>query len=492
MARSQPLASRALLALGLMIGFYLLALAISAALIAVPVFEYRLRGRITLQLALACLGAAGAVLWALVPRRDRFEPPGPALERARYPRFFAMLDEVATATGQAAPAEVYALNEINAFVTQRGGVMGIGSRRVMGVGLPLVQHLTTAELTAVIGHEFGHYDSGDVALGPWIYKTRAAIGRTIAGMQERQWLAKPFEWYGHLFLRLTHAISRQQEFVADAIGARVGGRDAMTSALSRVATLAPAYESYLGQYIGPAVNVGRLPPLLDGFSRFLNADSNRAWLSRVAEHEATFGETSDYDTHPSLKDRLASLASVPAGPTASHAPASPLVPDADRLVQQILEENVRAHTGAAPAPLPWPELGPVVVLPAWRQTVGHFTDWFATSTVEALPSGRDDLLALATPQARELIETAPEDTTLEVIVGFLTAALGVCLADRGWQIDSDPGHASLLRKDGRTLVPHQLATDLSTGACSAAQWRDICERHGLTGVPLVTAAARVS
>lgn len=489
MARSQSLARRALLALGLMIGFYLLALAISAALVAVPVLEYRWRGRVNAQIAFACLGAAGAVLWALVPRRDRFEPPGPRLTRARYPHFFAMLDEVAATTGQAAPAEVYALNEINAFVTQRGGLMGFGSRRVMGVGLPLVQHLSTAELKAVIGHEFGHYDSGDVALGPWIYKTRAAIGRTIAGMEHRQWLAKPFEWYGNLFLRLTHAISRQQEFAADAIGARVGGRAAMASALHRVATLAPAYSSYLGQYVGPAVNVGRLPPLLDGFSRFLNDDDNRAWLSRMAEHEATFGETNTYDTHPSLKDRLASLTTVPAGPAASDAPATPLVPDADRLVQRILADAVRAQTGQTPTPLSWDQLGDVVVLPAWRQNAEQFRGWFATTTVEALPSGGPGLLALRTSVGRAALSEVPDEVVLDLLAGYLTAALGVCLADRGWAIESDPGHPSLLRKGAQVAVPHQLARDLSSGACSPAEWRTTCDALELTGVTLAPAAA---
>lgn len=484
MARSQSLARRALLALGLMIGFYLLALAISAALIAIPVAEYRLRGRITAQIAFACLGAAGAVLWALVPRVDRFVPPGPELERARYPRFFAMLDAVAAATGQAAPAEVYALNDVNAFVSQRGGVLGFGSRRVMGVGLPLVQHLTTAELQAVIGHEFGHYDSGDVALGPWIHRTRAAIGRTIAGMQHRAWLALPFEWYGRLFLRLTYAVSRQQEFVADAIGARVGGRAAMMSALGRVATLAPAYSAYLQQFVAPAVDAGRLPPLLDGFSRFLNDEGNRAWLARVAEHETTFGETADNDTHPSLKDRLAALAAVPEGRSGNDAPAADLVPDADRHVQRILEDAVRAHSGATLTPLAWTDLGTVVVLPGWRQTLAQFEGWFATTTVEAVPCGRDGLRSLATAQAREALAEAADETRRSFLTGYLTAALGVCLADQGWQIQSDPGHPSVLHRDGRSAVPEQLAADLTSDACTGEQWRATCDALGLTGVTL--------
>ena len=41
-----------------------------------------LRGRgliFALLAAAACIGAAGVILWSLLPRFDRFEPPGPEL-----------------------------------------------------------------------------------------------------------------------------------------------------------------------------------------------------------------------------------------------------------------------------------------------------------------------------------------------------------------------------------------------------------------------------
>jgi heat shock protein HtpX len=67
-----------------------------------------------------------------VPRPDRFEPPGPVLAPDRQRRLFGLIGEVATATGQAMPREVYLVPDVNAWVAVRGGVMGFGSRRVMG------------------------------------------------------------------------------------------------------------------------------------------------------------------------------------------------------------------------------------------------------------------------------------------------------------------------------------------------------------------------
>jgi hypothetical protein len=88
----------------------------------------------------------------VLPRVDRFEPPGMELFPQTEPRLFAEIKHVAALTGQRAPAHVYLVPDVNAFVTERGGVMGVGSRRVMGIGLPMFELLSANELRAVIAH----------------------------------------------------------------------------------------------------------------------------------------------------------------------------------------------------------------------------------------------------------------------------------------------------------------------------------------------------
>jgi Zn-dependent protease with chaperone function len=90
------------------------------------------------------------------------------------------------------PAEVYLVPDVNAWVMQRGGLMDFGSRRVMGLGLPLMRILTCSQLRAMLAHEFGHYHGGDTKIGPWIYKTRGAIVRTVNSLGSGSWLQKPF------------------------------------------------------------------------------------------------------------------------------------------------------------------------------------------------------------------------------------------------------------------------------------------------------------
>ncbi|MBV9774345.1 MAG: M48 family metallopeptidase, partial [Gemmatimonadetes bacterium] len=176
------LAGRAALAVALLIGFYVFALAIAAGLLYVPYAEAHYLNHVTGRLALFCVAGAGIILWSILPRPDRFTPPGPRLAPSEHPRLFGLLRSVAAQAGQEMPAEVYVIPDMNAWVAQRGGVMGVGSRRVMGLGLPLLQALTVRQTGAVVAHEFGHFHGGDTALGPWIYKTRAAIGRTLVGL----------------------------------------------------------------------------------------------------------------------------------------------------------------------------------------------------------------------------------------------------------------------------------------------------------------------
>ena len=86
---------------------------------------------------------AGIMLWSLIPRRDRFQAPGPLLEPARHPRLFAEIEHIAKSLGEALPREIYLIGDPNAWVADRGGLMGFGSRRVMGLGLPLLPHSTS-------------------------------------------------------------------------------------------------------------------------------------------------------------------------------------------------------------------------------------------------------------------------------------------------------------------------------------------------------------
>lgn len=187
---------------------------------------------------------AGTMLWSLVPRPDKFEAPGLLLDRAAHPRLFAELEGIADALSEPLPREVYLIGAPNAFVADRGGIMGFGSRRIMGLGLPLLSLLTISQFRAVLAHEFAHYYGGDTRLGPWVYKTKTSIVRIFENIGLVGELARVavlgvmyivvvtlLKWYFIAFLRVINMISRKQEYRADELACLIAGRQNLIEGL---------------------------------------------------------------------------------------------------------------------------------------------------------------------------------------------------------------------------------------------------------------------
>src|ERR1041385_1103346 len=249
-------AARALIAIGLFLGFYALALGLAALLFWLPYAEWKYAGRIHFRLAIgAIICAVGILRGSIFVRSPEFVPPGPEVKESEDPALFALIRTVAGEMRTRMPAHVYLLPDVNAFVTEVGGFMGIGSRRVMGIGLGLLTVDNVSQLKATIAHEFGHYVGGDTRLGGFVYRTRAAIGRVLDTLGE-SWLSKPFQLYAKLFLRVSHGVSRQQELAADRASVAGAGKHAHVTGLEREGRGAVLFDSFLGAEVGPLVSCG--------------------------------------------------------------------------------------------------------------------------------------------------------------------------------------------------------------------------------------------
>ena len=483
MAVSRSLAFRALLAIVLMAGYYAFALAISAALLWVPYAEYEYLSRVDFRIAAVCWGAALTILWALVPRPDHFEPPGPQLTPESDPQLFAMIEDVAAATSQQRPSEVYLLNEVNAWVSQRGGFMGFGSRRVMGVGLPLMTNMTTPELRAVIAHEFGHYCSGDVGIGPLIYKTRAAIARTLVGV-DQTFLQSVFNWYARVFMRLTMAVSRQQEFVADETAARVAGAAPMVSALRKVAMLGPAYVTYLQHEVLPVLRSGFIPPLAEGFERFMASPETDQALQRMAEEYTTGTNTGEFDTHPPMSERVAALELLPpASIPKTTDDIAPVVGDSERKGRELLERGVGSDSMRQFRDIQWKDLGTAVYAEIWKRMTAAHADWFGTTTIDQLPSGKrayEDLGRML----RGKMDISSSEERIGSAVYMMTAGIGAALMRAGWRVETSPGRPLELTNGSARVNPRDVISRLVEDVNAFKEWKETCDALGITGLQL--------
>jgi len=470
MAEFDSMRGRVTVAVLLTIGFYGLAMGIAGGLLSIA-WLFWVNGHHVNRVTAFCVIGAGVILWSIIPRPERFEPPGPALDAASNPRLFKELNDVASRVGERMPHEVYLVPDVNAGVRQRGGFMGGRGRRVMLLGLPLLQVLTVSEMRAVIAHEFGHYHGGDTKLAPWIYKTREAIIRTVRQLSgSSSVLHLPFVWYGQLFLRVTQAISRRQEFAADALAARTVGARSLVSGLRTIFGAALAYDGYWRNEVVPVLNAGFLPPLADGFTQFLREPRIADAVNKATQEEMRAPKIDPYDSHPSLPDRLKALEGLPPGPEpASEPPALSLLDDASG-AEQPLAASLLKPGAPALRPVSWPDVGIEVQVPYWEARVRREARLLAGQTVANIP--------------RLVPASNWDDDSKRTRLVTVGAALAVALVASGWTLESLPGAAPVLHRGAESLEPFGVLEEMVDGKLTDEGWQERTGALGITNLSL--------
>lgn len=497
---SRPsLFGRALLALLLTLGFYGLALGLAIGLLYLVYLEVAVLGRVNVRLTIFAVVGAVVIIWSILPRIDRFVAPGPRMTRQKFPALFKEIERIAKLTGQEMPREVYLVPDVNAFVAERGGFMGFGMRRVMGIGLPLLHLLSVDEFNAVLAHEFGHFYGGDTALGPWVYKTRAAIIRTVVNVgQTNQWLMIPFEAYAKMFLRVTNTVSRQQEFSADHLAARTVGAQASIAGLQKVHKYGYAFSAFFNQEYMPVLNAGYQPPMLEGFNLFLKASKITEAINKAYEEQLTQGKSDPYDTHPALKERIAALESLPAGSTLNDNPASTLIPATegleDRIVHFMVAQAKQNGNLEHPKAIAWDDVVETAFVPQWEKSIQPYKKILDAFT----PLNLFDE-AQNTPRLFEKIATAgrilppdvkvsqvPLDTQAQIVNNVIGAALAYSLKQNGWKIQTAPGEDLVFVKDKKELRPFNFYIHLASQSSTKDQWQTFCDENGINNMRLVS------
>jgi heat shock protein HtpX len=492
MAASGPgngpsLAGRFAAAIALTIAFYILAVAIAAALLAVAILPW-VWGHGNPFVSITGLVLGVTILVSILPRSMPFTPPGVKITHDDQPALVKLIEDEARSCGEAPPDEIYATFEVNA------GVLEVGRRRVMVIGLPLLQLVSERGLRSVLAHEFGHYAGGDTKLGPWIHRTRETVVRTVAELSDdddswtRALVRQPFVWYGKGFLRITNAISRREEFAADACAARRAGRDVHVDTLRRLHAYGPAFEAYWANEVVPLLSVGRRPPVGAGFNAFVHAEQIEQAAGSYLEQELAEGVTDPYDSHPSLAERIAAVEDCPPGEPDDSPPAAALVRD-----PLTLEEAQAAHLfgddAAQMQPVDWEAVGAEVYLRRAQRLVDAHGELLGEATAGDLDQVVDDLGRLAGAlQARE-----PElevEHARDFAAALMADGLLVALHEHGWSVEAPPAEPVVCRRGDDTVPPHAVVFELREGRLSAAAWRERAQALGIEGLALRAASAR--
>jgi Zn-dependent protease with chaperone function len=360
---------RAVRALVLLAGFYLMGVVLLAVMAA---FDWLVVTRLFARVAeFQGVVVAVTVLLAVAILRGMFSflqagrlgpvPDAVAVTPQDQPELWEQVRAAARATGEPAPDELYLVAEVNAAVAERSRLLGLlPGRRRMLLGLPLLAGVTVPRLRAVLAHEFGHYANLDTRLGGVTMRGRQAVLHTVKvfslGTTRLHYvLGSLYVAYARMFLRTSQSMARHQELAADQVAARHAGRDTTAAALRSIPVLGAAHTHYLETYAGMGTSLDALPPVGEihgGFRRLIAARPGERLTALSAGQRAP--RPHRYDSHPPMAERIALIEKLPADDRkdasadepAAQLEARTLPPGADQLRRMSWDDLVMARAVA--------------------------------------------------------------------------------------------------------------------------------------------------
>ena len=492
----------AILAIGMIGLSYVVIVLMAVACMFLPaLLLYNIVNFNTLVLFLGGLVIAGIMLWSLIPRRDHFEAPGLLLEPSVHPVLFTEIQNIAAALKEPLPREVYLIGDANAWVADRGGLLGIGSRRVMALGLPLLAALNVSQFRAILAHEFAHYYGGDTGLGPWLHRTQMAMIRTFQGIGSVGELQLPgvvailytvvfgiLKGYWLVFLRAINFVSRRQEFRADELACIVAGPGALTSGLRSVHASTLAWPAYWRNELAPMLGSGCLPSITGGFSQFLAAPSIAKEVEAGLQKEMEEGKTQPYDSHPPLRNRIEEAGRLQiASPPDDVRPAQCLLGDVGLAEQHFLEAMNPDLPKNGFRRVSWEESGPKFLIPSWSEAVTEYAQFLKGMTTANLANSLNRIPDIAAEMRSPKGMLLTPQQKIPYARHLVGTAFALALVHHGWKLHSSPGEF-YLEKDGKQVGPFEVLQKLFNGTTPADAWIDVCREYGIEDLELVPSA----
>jgi Zn-dependent protease with chaperone function/phage FluMu protein Com len=301
---------------------------------------FQFPGRIAGMLLLvhsAVLFAAGftvvSLLFALVVRRSQ-RKIGEKIKVSDAPLLHSFVEKIAETLHAPVPVEIRLVAFANASASVQGGLSGLLRRRlVLTIGGPLIAGMTTQQLAGVIAHELGHFSQrGGMLMGAFIgsfvrwcidaFERQSTFSENLADAQSIDggleivfisivrmlqsvgaWATQGLAYAGIL---VTMWVFRRQEYDADQYEIALVGSDTFRSSCRRL------IELNLGQHV-------LMERGLEYLATVLNSPDGTEELSAEIVAAADVIHTEDkpavdkllqqptgwFDSHPSLRDRIA-------------------------------------------------------------------------------------------------------------------------------------------------------------------------------------------
>lgn len=254
----------------------------------------------------------------------RWPPPsGRTLTRADAPVLFDLIDKMRTKLAGPPIHHVVVDDRYNASIVQRPrwGLVG-PSVNYLVLGLPFMVSMSTSEMMAVIGHEYGHLCGADGRASGWIYRQREIFEQVFKRIDEDEdntiWhkvMSRAMHAFAPYFYAYTFVLGRQMEYLADRAGAGVTSAQAAASGLIRSELLGDWLHRDFWPTLYRQANTRERPTILPYQAMAIAVRmSHDEWATPSRLRSAWRRESSVDDTHPCLRERVEALGQQPALP----------------------------------------------------------------------------------------------------------------------------------------------------------------------------------
>lgn len=431
--------------------------------------------------ALAVVAVVGALLAHTVVRVLRTRPAVPegvVLPRTSEPALWAVVDAAARAAGTRPPDEVRLVTGASTRLVEDACLAAREpGTRVLGIGVPVLQVLSHAELSFVLAHELGHLSERHPSASRLTRRAHVALQDVAADLGPRH----PLRWLVRAQLtalaRVAAAGWRRQELDADAWAAALSGSEVGVCALRAVRSTAATWATFVTDYASVGEDLGLVPSRLHaGYADFLSEPVRaRVDVDLLVEEEARARSA----THPPISDRIERLHAEPRhglldeSVVDDHEPALLLLADPLGSVEALEQHQAVARSQVR---VPWERAvalgngardraGTARLVVAADGLVGGPADLAAIVHLVAHGRGEELLTALvgAAPDPDEVPELLEQCLVLLVRTALVDAGHAthvlrwdracVVVDDAGTEVDllplvvgvqDDPGHAGWL------------------------------------------------
>jgi hypothetical protein len=287
-----------------------------------------------------------------------------------------------------------------------------------------------------------------------------------------------------MFLKITQEASRYQELRADALAARVAGRQAMIEGLKLTTGMGAAFNYYMADKVYPVLERGFLPPVAEGFTRFLGSSEVTKWIDEATEAILKQEKPDIYDTHPPLTHRIAALENAQEGLVAEEKRPAILLLGPVSELENTFFRTLQVKQRPPLESISWDEVGTRVWVPHCDQVVGAFTDLLAPISFFTLTEIAKNPEELSSRIEKLTKQESPEEDRIKAAVSLLAIAVTAALSKNGWHVQFLPESGVTAERGGKVIEPFKMVRMIVVGETTTESWQKQCLALGIANLTL--------